>query len=87
MLGLRCCARACSSCGELGPLSSCGVWASHCGGFSCCGAQALGTWAYSVCSTQAYLLLPMWDLPRPGIEPVSPALADRVLTTRPPGKP
>ena len=20
----------------------CGVWASHCGGFSCCGAQALG---------------------------------------------
>ena len=35
------------------PLSSCGVWASLCGGFSCCGAQALvcadfcscGTWA------------------------------------------
>ena len=21
----------------------CGVWASHCGGFSCCGARALGT--------------------------------------------
>ena len=20
----------------------CGVWASHCGGFSCCGARALG---------------------------------------------
>ena len=28
----------------------------------------------------------MWDLPRPGIEPVSPALAGRVLTTAPPGK-
>ena len=27
----------------------------------------------------------MWDLPAPGIEPVSPALVDRVLTTGPPG--
>ena len=24
--------------------SSCGAWASHCGGFSYCGAHALGTW-------------------------------------------
>ena len=29
----------------------------------------------------------MWDLPRPGIEPVSPALADGFFTTEPPGKP
>jgi len=29
----------------------------------------------------------MWDLPRPGIEPVSPALADRFFTAEPPGKP
>ena len=29
----------------------------------------------------------MWDLPRPGIEPVSPALAVRFFTTEPPGKP
>ena len=28
----------------------------------------------------------MWDLPRPGLEPMSPALADRFLTTGPPGK-
>ena len=28
----------------------------------------------------------MWDLPRPGMEPVSPALAGRFLTTEPPGK-
>ena len=28
----------------------------------------------------------MWDLPRPGIEPMSPALAGRFLTTVPPGK-
>ena len=28
----------------------------------------------------------MWDLPRPGLEPVFPALAGRFLTTAPPGK-
>ena len=29
----------------------------------------------------------MWDLPGPGLEPVSPALAGGFLTTVPPGKP
>ena len=29
----------------------------------------------------------MWDLPGPGLEPVSPALAWGFLTTVPPGKP
>ena len=29
----------------------------------------------------------MWDLPRPGLEPVSPALAGGFLATAPPGKP
>ena len=29
----------------------------------------------------------MWDLPGPGIEAASPALAGRFLTTAPPGKP
>ena len=29
----------------------------------------------------------VWDLPRPGLEPVSPALAGRFSTTAPPGKP
>ena len=29
----------------------------------------------------------MWKHPRPGIEPVSPALQGRFLTTGPPGKP
>ena len=37
-LGLRCCTRAFSSCGERGLLFV--VRASHCGGFSCCGARA-----------------------------------------------
>ena len=29
----------------------------------------------------------MWDLPRPGLEPASRALAGRLSTTAPPGKP
>ena len=29
----------------------------------------------------------MWDLPKPGLEPMSPALAGRFSTTAPPGKP
>ena len=29
----------------------------------------------------------MWNLPRPGIEPLSPALAEGFFTTQPPGKP
>ena len=36
---------------------------------------------------RAQLLRGMWDLPRPGLEPVSPALAGRFSTTAPPGKP
>jgi len=30
---------------------------------------------------------PAGDLPKPGIEPVSPALSGRFFTTEPPGKP
>ena len=40
-----------------------------------------------VCGSRAQLLRSMWDLPRPGLEPVSPALAGRFSTTAPPGKP
>ena len=36
---------------------------------------------------RAQLLRGMWDLPRPGLEPVSPALGGRFPTTAPPGKP
>ena len=32
------------------------------------------------------MLRSVWDLPRPRIEPVSPALAGGFLTTQPPGK-
>ena len=41
-LGLHCCARAFSSCGEWELLFVAGARASHCGGFSCCGARAVG---------------------------------------------
>ena len=41
----------------------------------------------SSCGSQAQLLRGMWDLPRPGLEPMSPALAGRFSTTAPPGKP
>ena len=39
------------------------------------------------CGSRVQLLRGMWDLPRPGLEPVSPALAGRFSTTAPPGKP
>ena len=41
----------------------------------------------SSCGSWAQLLRGMWDLPRPELEPVSPALAGRFSTTVPPGKP
>ena len=78
----------------MGATLHCGAQASHCGGFSCCGARALGKRAsvvvargLSSCGTRASLLHGTWDLPGPGIEPVSPALAGGFLTTAPPGKP
>ena len=47
----------------------------------------LQTRKLSNCGSQAQLLRGMWDPPRPGLEPVSPALAGRLSTTAPPGKP
>ena len=41
---------------------------------------------FSSCGTWAELLCSMWDIPGPGLEPMSPALAGRFLTTVPPGK-
>ena len=39
------------------------------------------------CSSWAFLLCGVWNLPGPGIKPVSPTLADGFCTTEPPGKP
>ena len=86
VLGLRFCARAFSSCSKWGPLFitvrgpltiAASVVAEH----------RLQTRRLSNCGSRAQLLRGMWDLPRPGLEPVTPALAGRFSTTAPPGKP
>ena len=55
-----------------------------------CGLSSYGLLALerrlNSCGSRAQLLRGMWDLPGPGIEPVSPALAGGFLTTAPPGK-
>ena len=86
MLGLHCCLGF-SLVVEIGSYFSCGSWASNHGSLSCCGAQVLGCEGFSDCGSralehrlnscgaQALLCRGMWDLPGPGIEPMSPALA------------
>ena len=65
-LGLRCCVRAFSSHGL-----RCGVWASHCGGFSCFGARSLGALASVVvahglsCSVACGIFPDQGSNPRP----------------------
>ena len=87
-------ARAFSSCGKRGPLfiavrgpllitvhGPLTIAASPVAG------HRLQTRRLSSCGSRAESLRGMWDLPRPGLEPVSPALAGRFSTTAPPGKP
>ena len=86
VLGLRFCARAFSRCGKWGPLFivvrrpliiTASLVAEH----------RLQTRRLNNCGSRAQLLHGMWEPPRPGLEPVSPALAGRLPTTAPPGKP
>ena len=86
MLGLRFCARALSSCGKWGPLFI-AVRGSLTIVASLVAEHRLQTRRLSSCGSRAQLLHGMWDLPRPGLEPVSPALAGRFSATAPPGKP
>ena len=51
-----------------------------------CSSQTLEH-RHNGCGSQALLLHDMWDLPGPGIKPLSPALEGRFLTTEPPGEP
>ena len=84
VLGLRFCARAFSSCGKRGsflivvrgPLTIMAPPVAE---------HRLQTRSLSSCGSQAQPLRGMWDPPRPGLEPVSPALAGRFSTTAPPG--
>ena len=86
VLGLRFCARAFSSCGNWGPLFI-AVRGPLTIAVSLVAEHRLQTCRLSNCGSRAQLLRGMWDLPRPGLEPVSPALAGRFSTTAPPGKP
>ena len=71
-LCLPCFAWAFSSCGKCGLL----FIAEHV--FQACGLRS--------CGTRAQLLHGMWNLPGPGIEPMSLASAGRFLSTVPSGK-
>ena len=86
MLGLRFCAWAFSSCGKWGPLFI-AVHGPLTVVASLVAEHKLQTRRLSSCGSRAQLLRGMWDLPRPGLEPASPALAGRLPTTAPPGKP
>ena len=86
VLGLRFCARAFSSCGKRGPL-----FIAMRGPFTVAASPVaehrFPTHRLSNRGSRAQLLRGMWDLPGPGLEPVSSALAGGFSTTAPPGKP
>ena len=86
VLGPRLCARAFSSCGKWGPLFI-AVRGPLTIAASLVAEHKLQTRRLSNCGPRAQSLRGMWDLPRPGLEPVSPASAGRLSTTAPPGKP
>ena len=85
-LGLRFCARAFPRCGKRGPLFI-AVRGPLTIVASLVVEHRLQTHRLSNCGSWAQLLRGTWDLPRPGPEPASPALAGRFSTTAPPGKP
>ena len=85
VLGLRFCARAFPSCGKWGPLFIT-VHGPLTIAASLVAEHRLQTRRLSNCGSRAQLLWGMWDPPRPGLEPMSPALAGRFSTTAPPGK-
>ena len=72
-LSLHWCTRAFSSCSEWRLLSSCGTWT-----LGRVGSIVVDHWLS--CARHV-------ESPRPGMEPVCPALAGRFLTPGPPGKP
>ena len=86
VLGLHFCARAFSSCGKRRPLFI-AVHGPLTVAASLVVEHRLQTRRLSNCGSWAWSLRGMWDLPRPGLEPVPPALAGRFSTTVPPGKP
>ena len=86
VLCLRFCARAFSSCGKWGSLFI-AVHGPLIIAASLVVEHRLQTRRLNNCGSRAQLLRGIQDLPRPGLEPVSPALAGRFSTTASPGKP
>ena len=86
VLGLRFCARAFSSCGKRGPLFI-AVRGPLTIAASLVVEHRLQMHRLSNCGSRAQLLRGMWDIPGPGLEPVSPALAGGFLTLRHQGSP
>ena len=88
VLALRCSALA-SHCGGF---CCCGAWplGARASVVVACWFSSCGSWVLehrlSSCGARPWLPHGMWDLPRPGLKPMSPALAGRFLTTAPPGK-
>ena len=81
VLGLRCCAQVSVVAGNGGHSLVAGhrlltAVASPCGGAQALGCSGFGSWG-----ARAQLPHGIWDLPGPGIEPVSPALQGRFSTT------
>ena len=86
VLGLSSCARAFSSCGKWGTLFI-AVRGPLIIVASLVAEHRLQMRRLSNCGSRAQLLHGMWDLPGPGLKPVSPAPAGGLPTTAPPGKP
>ena len=86
VLGLRFCARASSSCSKRGPFFI-AVRGPLTAAASLVAEHGLQTRRLSSCGSRAQPLRGTWDPPKPGLEPVSPALAGRFSTTAPSGKP
>ena len=72
VLGLCFCVRAFSHCGKWGPLFT-AVRGPLTIEASLVAKHRLQTRRLSNCGSRAQLLHGMWDLPRPGLEPTSPA--------------
>ena len=68
------------------PLLLSGFLWLQCTGFPLPWLLLMWSTSCSSCSSQTYLPCSTWDLPRPGIQLVSPALQAKFLTTGSPGK-
>ena len=81
VLGLRFCVRAFSSCSKRGPFFIV-VRGPLTIVASLVAEHSLQTRRLSSCGSRAQLLRGVWDLPRPGLEPVYPCIGRQILNHR-----